>query len=198
MLQLICGSAPEAAARCLCPRLASRSHIFRTHGALTNWQTNFKLLWSNFIAEGSRWPLRFFVRPLLSCQETSWPLTNGGADTTRTIGARNIQSQTRNTSNKMVIDWYKYTQWYSVCSDVYIWYIQYILYTPREWNNSRSSTAGGFWLAVAPCLLQFGTLYVLNVRLDHLRATGRRTKTEMKKRGRAKVCLRMLKYERQS
>lgn len=38
------------------------------------------------------------------------------------------------------------------------------------WNNSRSSTAGAFWLAVAPCLLHFGPLYVLDVRLNHLMA----------------------------
>lgn len=35
-------------------------------------------------------------------------------------------------------------------------------------NNSRSSTAGAFWLAVTTRLLHFGPLYVLDVRLNHL------------------------------
>lgn len=50
----------------------------------------------------------------------------------------------------------------------------------HEEDNSRSSTARAFWLAVAPCLLHFGPLYVFNICLNHLQRK-KRNEAEWKK-----------------
>lgn len=146
--------------RCPAPGFPSRPEaVLRSALQADKWVPNLSIFqWF------PKTPLSIFGSLPLICISATGELfsTTHDDDTQMKTATKNpwyVQNTTENTSNK--------TAWELHVESTHQWTTERQAEV-RDDVYSRSSTAGAFWLAVTPWLLQFGPLYVLYVRLDHL------------------------------